>query len=271
VKVRWDVNITDHQPINHSTTAPQAGTSTTSCAVSSIFSTSQIHEVIVGAGNNLTFTPNTIDAGIGDIIKFTFLALNHTLTQSSLELPCTNLGGFSTGFNQFNPQNISGQYLVEYLIKTLDPQWFFCAQTKPKSHCRAGMVFALNPGSQMSSFMSAATETSLPSNAITNKITQASSTATAPTSTDKVLSLLESSSTSTSPLSILVITQPVSMPSSVSSLATSLSLATPSRNSSVNTSSSGVPTNFTGGAGPRNEIQNVLSMLGLVGAVFIGL
>jgi hypothetical protein len=116
--------------------------------------------ITVGFGGGKVFSPNEVDANPGDIIRFTFLKLNHTLTQSSFSQPCTNTGGFSTGFNQINPQNLSTGYVVDYLVTTLDPQWFFCAQVSPKSHCHAGMVFALNPGGLMSAFIAGATELS---------------------------------------------------------------------------------------------------------------
>lgn len=112
--------------------------------------------VVVGAGAALRFSPNKMDANVGDVIQFRFLALNHTLTQSSLSHPCTPAGGFNTGFRQFNPTNNSGQFIVEYHVNTLSPEWFFCAQTKSRPHCEAGMVFALNPGNKFSPFLAAA-------------------------------------------------------------------------------------------------------------------
>jgi plastocyanin len=112
--------------------------------------------VTVGVDGALRFNPVEIDANIGDVIEFTFLKLNHTLTQSTLLHPCSNIGGFSTGFNQFNPSNNSGKFVVKYPVTTLDPQWFFCAQTQNKSHCQAGMVFALNAAEGLNAFQSAA-------------------------------------------------------------------------------------------------------------------
>jgi hypothetical protein len=216
--------------ISNSTNDPQ-GAPTISCAAPN---PSKVHKVTVAAGNDLIFAPNIIEASIGDTIEFNFLALNHTLTQSLLEVPCTNVGGFSTGFNQFNPKNASGRYLVEYAVKTLDPQWFFCAQTKNKSHCHAGMIFALNPGSQMSRFMSAATETFLPGNAVTTPGKASSMSATGLVSSSII------SGTSTSSL----------IPSS--------------------TRLSSAPNNFTGSAGREHEVQRdgiMISVLGLTGAI----
>jgi hypothetical protein len=111
------------------------------------------HAITVGAAGKLVFEPSQIYAEVGDLLQFNFLALNHTLTQSSLSNPCTHLGGFSTGFNQFNPRNISGEFVVQYAVTTLAPQWFFCAQTKNVSHCHAGMTFALNPDSGLESLI----------------------------------------------------------------------------------------------------------------------
>ena len=107
-------------------------------------------QVIVGGAGSLSFMPTAVQAPINTVILFNFLALNHTLTQSSLRNPCESIDKFDTGFNQFNPENISGKYIVEYKVISDKPQWFYCAQT---NHCDAGMVFALNAGNQTRQFI----------------------------------------------------------------------------------------------------------------------
>lgn len=110
-----------------------------------------IHHVAVGSQGSPTFVPQWLNANIGDQIVFKFHALNHTLTQSSLERPCASLQQFDTGFNQFNPH--SRDKLVTIItVNSLEPQWFFCRQNTPASHCHMGMVFAINPGDQMDTF-----------------------------------------------------------------------------------------------------------------------
>ena len=109
--------------------------------------------IIVGDRGNLSFSPNTLNATVGTTLRFNFLGLNHTLTQSRFGDPCRSNGQFNTGFNQFNPANISGKFLVDYEVKTHAPQWFYCAQTVKKSHCHAGMVFSLNAGGAGEKFM----------------------------------------------------------------------------------------------------------------------
>lgn len=97
------------------------------------------------------FIPDRLNANIGDHIRFDFHGLNHTLTQSTLENPCSPLYQFDTGFGQFNPDDRDG-LSVTLTVNTLRPQWFFCRQTSPSSHCHAGMVFAINPGNRMQEF-----------------------------------------------------------------------------------------------------------------------
>lgn len=109
--------------------------------------------ITVGDGGELVFSPPSLNASVGSVITFNFLASNHTLTQSNLTSPCLYDGGFDSGFRQFNPTNTSGKHIVEFKVQTKDPQWFFCAQRLRKSHCHAGMVFSLNPGGNHSSFM----------------------------------------------------------------------------------------------------------------------
>lgn len=101
-------------------------------------------DVTVGSGGNLIFDPSTVDATKGTVIRFNFLALNHSLTQSTYQNPCESNGQFDTHFAQFNPKNESGEFLVDFLVETDSPSWFYCAQTIGKSHCSEGMVFSLN-------------------------------------------------------------------------------------------------------------------------------
>ncbi len=45
------------------------------------------------------YTPNTVTAAVGDVIHFTFLAKNHTVSQSTFAAPCQKMaGGMDSGF-----------------------------------------------------------------------------------------------------------------------------------------------------------------------------
>ncbi|PYI07378.1 hypothetical protein BO78DRAFT_443290 [Aspergillus sclerotiicarbonarius CBS 121057] len=111
-----------------------------------------VYHIAVGTHNAPMFIPNRLNANIGDRIIFEFHNINHTLTQSTLEQPCVAAGGFDSGFGQFNPEDESG-ISITLSVNSLDPQWFFCKQDIPYSYCHAGMVFALNPGDKMNTFL----------------------------------------------------------------------------------------------------------------------
>ncbi|KAI7969660.1 hypothetical protein EIK77_005425 [Talaromyces pinophilus] len=157
--------------------------------------------VAVGQEDGLTFKPNQLNANIGDTIIFHFRAGNHTLTRSSLEKPCVASGTFDSGFNQYNPTE-DNDLILAITVNSLEPQWFFCRQTQPFSHCHAGMVFAINPGNEMDDFVrNAETQSSIiPSVAIvTSYVTEtvipsktpiASSTPVAPLSVQPLPSIL---------------------------------------------------------------------------------
>ncbi|KAE8148507.1 hypothetical protein BDV25DRAFT_141741 [Aspergillus avenaceus] len=111
-----------------------------------------VHRVSVGHQNASVFSPNQLNANIGDQIIFEFHSLNHTLTQSSFGDPCSPLGGLDSGFTQYNPED-KDDLTLTITVNTLEPQWFFCKQIHPSSHCHAGIMFALNPGDRMKDFM----------------------------------------------------------------------------------------------------------------------
>lgn len=59
-----------------------------------------VHNVQVGQGGTLTFSPSNFDAAQNDIIQFVFDAAGHSVTQSDLSDPCTSIsGGFNSGFS----------------------------------------------------------------------------------------------------------------------------------------------------------------------------
>ena len=109
--------------------------------------------VNVGEAGELVFSPSSLNASAGSVIAFNFLALNHTLTESDLWDPCHSNQRFDTGFHQYNPANVSGKFVVEIEVTSQEAKWFFCAQTAKRSHCRAGMVFSLNPHGAHAEFL----------------------------------------------------------------------------------------------------------------------
>lgn len=106
--------------------------------------------VLVGDNNALTYSPSSIQIQSGDTVNFEFRSKNHTVTQSSFAKPCTPLTtaagtGISSGFQAVAPGDTSFKTWSITVSNASAPLWFYCEQTTPANHCKAGMVFAINP------------------------------------------------------------------------------------------------------------------------------
>ena len=81
------------------------------------------HSVSGTNGQRITFVPNHLNATISDQVVFRLCLLNHTLTQPTLETPCSSSNQYDSGFNQFNSANRQGLSLT-LTVNRLGPQWF---------------------------------------------------------------------------------------------------------------------------------------------------
>jgi len=102
--------------------------------------------ITVGANSLLTFTPNQVQANVGDNLVFTFVSKNHTVWLSSFAEPCVS-GGFTNAFFPISNDTAAttGNPTVTIQVTATTPLWMYCAQTIPVDHCQMGMVFAVNP------------------------------------------------------------------------------------------------------------------------------
>lgn len=57
------------------------------------------HTVMTNNWENLIFQLNNLNVSVEDTVKFEFLSLNHTLTESTLKHSCTSKSEFDTEFN----------------------------------------------------------------------------------------------------------------------------------------------------------------------------
>jgi len=115
-------------------------------------------DVTVGGTGILQYTPNSVNANVGDVIRFTFKQKNHTATQSTLASPCTpKEGGFDSGFVPVADSVTEGFPAAILNVTDTDPIWVYCRQV---GHCEQGMVFAVNPGDNLAAFQAAATGSS---------------------------------------------------------------------------------------------------------------
>ncbi|KAF9483879.1 hypothetical protein BDN70DRAFT_245576 [Pholiota conissans] len=124
-------------------------------AVSHTAVAATIFRVVVGGPDGaVTFNPSSVNATIGDTVRFVFQQKNHTVTQSSLETPCSPLpDGLDSGFIPVAATQTDNFPSADLPIKDLNPKWFYCRQA---NHCQLGMVFAVNPGSNLAQFQAAA-------------------------------------------------------------------------------------------------------------------
>ncbi|KAG8953879.1 hypothetical protein FRC04_001509 [Tulasnella sp. 424] len=110
-----------------------------------------VHEVTVGGGGALVFTPNQITGAVeGDVIHFIFETLNGTATQGSFDKPCEMIpeGGFDSGFKAVDAAATSFP-TYDLPINGTDPVWVVCRQA---GHCKVGMVFAVNAPTENMTF-----------------------------------------------------------------------------------------------------------------------
>ena len=75
--------------------------------------------VDVGKDGQLLFTPNQINASIGEVVRFTVFG-NYSVTQSDLAAPCTGNGGFDTGLTVASSQ----QQYFDFVVNVTAPIWF---------------------------------------------------------------------------------------------------------------------------------------------------
>jgi plastocyanin len=107
--------------------------------------------VVGGPGGVISYSPTSVNANPGDTVTFVFQQKNHSVTQSTLNSPCSPLaGGFDSGFVPV-ADGVTTFPQAQFVVNDTNPVWVYCRQT---GHCQQGMVFAINPGSALSQFQS---------------------------------------------------------------------------------------------------------------------
>jgi len=100
---------------------------------------SSIHHIIVDADEKTVFSPNQLNASIGDTVLFTPVKLGDGISQISLDQPCQAEGSLS-------PLNFS-RLMFPYLVTAEDPAWFY--RPAPQQACaprgKETGIFSLNP------------------------------------------------------------------------------------------------------------------------------
>jgi plastocyanin len=102
------------------------------------------HIVTVSTPNDVSFifSPNVTSAKKNENVTFIVVGgVQHSITQSSFDKPCTPLqGGFNSGFLS------TGSKFTITINDDTQPIYFYCMQTTPLKHCGLGMVGIINQG-----------------------------------------------------------------------------------------------------------------------------
>ncbi|KAK6539893.1 hypothetical protein TWF694_008730 [Orbilia ellipsospora] len=107
-------------------------------------------QAMIDTSGKPVFSPNEIQANVGDQIQFQFHPANHSVVQATFADPCIPISQSASGngaqgfFSGFMPVSASSTEIPTFSITVQDtkPIWFYCSQGK---HCQAGMVGAINP------------------------------------------------------------------------------------------------------------------------------
>ncbi|KAN0137947.1 hypothetical protein V8E53_004431 [Lactarius tabidus] len=99
--------------------------------------------VVVSPGGALTYNPSNFSASNGTNVNFMFAqSVSHSVTQSTIESPCTYLAGGNGSSNGFDSGIQFGMQWTITIINDQEPIYFFCKGSR--LHCGSGMVGAIN-------------------------------------------------------------------------------------------------------------------------------
>jgi len=145
------------------TTTPASSASSTSSALAVVptapANTAGRMNINVAFNKKLVFNPPNITAPVGTLVTFYYpnYGLNHSVTQSTFDKPCTYLAANSSSNTSagFDSSLLSAS---TFTINITDPNpiWFFCKQVL---HCGQGMVGSINApptGNTYANFLAAA-------------------------------------------------------------------------------------------------------------------
>lgn len=122
---------------------------TTLLSLAALVSATKYH-VKVGAGGQLKFDPETLDAQVGDDITYHFFAKNHSVIQSTFAEPCKPQDhGFFSAFTPAESQDVEAPTTWTIKVNDSKPIWVYCGQA---DHCQKGMVHAINAPAEGNTF-----------------------------------------------------------------------------------------------------------------------
>ncbi|TEY40959.1 hypothetical protein BOTCAL_0411g00070 [Botryotinia calthae] len=119
--------------------ASSASSGVTSSSTTTTSPSDPTHTILVGAGGQLTFSPNETKADVNTTLEFHFYAKTHSVAQAAFASPCKGSGFFSGPITTTGTEANASVFSV--LINDTKPIWFYCGYP---GHCEGGMVGAVN-------------------------------------------------------------------------------------------------------------------------------
>lgn len=110
----------------------------------------QIHDVMLNFSGDQRFIPSFVQAGIGEVIRFTRLSENIMVDRSTFSDACTPAEPVETLFGKEDVAGGRNQTLL--VIQSLEPYYFTYRLDAKSVQCSSGTVFAINPGSTWETF-----------------------------------------------------------------------------------------------------------------------
>ncbi|OAL39954.1 hypothetical protein AYO20_00867 [Fonsecaea nubica] len=110
--------------------------------------------------SGLTYSPDTVQAAVGDIVNFHFYPGEHAVTQSTFDSPCQPVSGNAINSGVINSNSGQASTMFSMTVNSTDPIWLYCGQV---GHCAAGMAMVINApsnGNTLDAYKQAATSQS---------------------------------------------------------------------------------------------------------------
>lgn len=114
------------------------------------FGTPWIHEVMLTSSDGPKFVPAVVQAGIGEVLRFTRRSEDVTVESLSIFNPCSSIRTDDELSWDLGPDGSLNQTL--FVVQSLEPQWFSYGSNAKPVGCSSEAVFAINPGSRWTAF-----------------------------------------------------------------------------------------------------------------------
>ena len=92
--------------------------------------------------DGLKFTPDEINANVGDEVAFHFVSGRHDVSEGPFDKPCQpyRVAGLWSGI--INAEETGSDVTFTVPIQDTDAKWLYCSVGR---HCQSGMTAVINP------------------------------------------------------------------------------------------------------------------------------